>query len=128
MLFAVSNINFVVCLRNVLSSTFFQLTDLPRQPTNVMIDPTTKQITWEEVAGYECLPGSHFVVEYKKSQLVNWTTTGYLQNRRFDLSNVSKGEMYDVRIYAENFIGRSPPSKVVTFRTNRKLRRISITQ
>ena len=118
-----------VCLRNVLSSIFlFQLTDLPRQPTNVTIDPTTKQITWEEVAGYECLPESHFVVEYKKSQSVNWTTAGYLKNRRFDLSNVSRGEIYDVRIYAENFIGRPPPSKVATFRTNRKLRRITISQ
>jgi len=95
-----------------------QILDLPRQPTNVMIDPTTKQITWEEVAGYECLPESHFVVEYKKSQSVNWTTAGYLKNRRFDLSNVSQGEIYDVRIYAENVIGRSQPSKVVTFRTN----------
>ena len=125
------NTNFVrVCLRNVLSSIFlFQLTDLPRQPTNVTIDPTTQQITWEEVAGYECLPESHFVVEYKKSQSKkNWTTAGYLKNRRFDLSNVSRGEIYDVRIYAVNVIGRSPPSKVATFRTNRKLRRISISQ
>ena len=53
---------------------------------------------------------------------MNWTTAGYFENRRFDL-NASKGEIYDVRIYAENFIGRSPPSKVVTFRTNSKLRR-----
>ena len=98
---------------------------MPRQPSNVMIDPTTKQITWQDVSGYECLPESHFVVEYKKTQSVNWTTAGYFENRRFDL-NASKGEMYDVRIYAENFIGRSPPSKVVTFRTNSKLRRIAI--
>ena len=100
------------------------MADVPRQPSNVMIDSTTKQITWAEVAGYECLPKSHFVVEYKKGQSVNWTTAGYFDNRTFDLANVSKGERYDVRIYAKNFIGRSPPSKVITFLTNSKLRRI----
>ena len=88
-----------------------------------MINPKTKQITWQEVAGYECLPESQFVVEYKKNQSVNWKTAGYFDNRRFDL-NASKGEIYDVRIYAENFFGRSPPSKVVRFRTNSKLIRI----
>ena len=113
-------------MRNVLSNILFtliELTDVPRQPSNVMINPKTKQITWQEVAGYECLSGSHFVVEYKKNQSVNWTTAGYFDNRTFDL-NASKGEIYNVRIYAENVIGRSPPSKVVTFRTNGKLRRI----
>lgn len=116
-------------MRILLSSIlfYFKLTDVPRQPSNVIIDPTTKQITWAEVAGYECLPESHFVVEYKKTQSRNWTTAGYFENRRFDL-NASKGEIYDVRIYAENFIGRSPPSEVVTFRTNGKLRRIVSSQ
>ena len=32
-------------------------------------------------------------------------TAGYFENRRFDL-NASKGEIYDLRIYAENIIGK----------------------
>lgn len=50
---------------------------------------------------------------------------GYFENRRFDF-NVFKGEIYDVRIYVENFIGRSLLFKVVIFRINSKLRRIVI--
>jgi len=113
-------------MRNMLSSIIFSfvlhVTDVPRQPTNVRINSITKQITWAKVAGYDCLPESHFVVEYKKSQSGIWMTAArYFENRRFDL-NASKGEMYDVRIYAENFIGRSLSSKVVTFRTNSKFK------
>ena len=111
-------------MRNMLGSIIFsfELTDVPRQPINVRINSMTKQITWAKVVGYDCLPESHFVVEYKKTQSGIWMmAAGYFENRRFDL-NASKGEIYDLRIYAENVIGRSSPSKVITFRTNGKFR------
>lgn len=106
----------------------FALTDVPRPPSNVVINSKTKQITWTEVAGFGCLPKSHFVVEYKKNKSVTWKTAGYFDNRTFDLVNASKGEEYDVRIYAQNSIGRSPISRTITFWTNSKLREIFIRQ
>lgn len=97
------------------------MTDVPRPPSNVVINSTTKQITWTKVAGYECLPKpSHFVVEYKKSEAVTWRTAGYFDNRTFDLVKPSKGEKYDVRIFAKNSVGRSPSATIITFWTNSK--------
>ena len=103
-------------------SIFFALTDKPRPPSNVVINLKTKQITWTKVAGYGCLPKSHFVVEYKKSKSVTWKTAGYFDSRTFDLVNASKGEEYDVRIYEQNIVGTSPKSRTITFWTNSKLR------
>ena len=108
-------------IRDPVDFIFFALTDVPKPPSNVVIDSTTKQITWAKVAGYECLPKpSHFVVEYKKSEAVTWRTAGYFDNRTFDLKKPSKGEKYDVRIFAKNSVGRSPTSKIITFWTNSK--------
>lgn len=101
---------------------------MPRPPSNVIINSITKQITWTEVAGYDCLPKSHFVVEYKKKKSATWKTAGYFDSKTFDLVNASKGEKYDVRIYSLNSIGRSSASRTVTFWTNSKLGKLFMSQ
>lgn len=76
-------------------------------PSNLKLDPPTKQITWTEDPRYQCLPKSHFVVEYKKSSSSTWTTAGYFENKTFDLVSPVKGKKYDVKVYAINSVGRS---------------------
>ncbi|CAH3019856.1 unnamed protein product [Porites evermanni] len=93
--------------------------DLPRPPSNLVVDPQTKQITWKNVPGYKCLPESHFVVQYKKYSSTKWNNAGYFDNRTFDLKNATKGEKYHVQIYAINVVGKSQIKSVV-FWTNIK--------
>ena len=88
-------------------------------PSNLILDPSTKQITWTEDPRYQCLPTSHFVVEYKKSSSSNWTTAGYFNNKTFDLENPVKGRQYVVRVYAINSVGRSR-GRTKSFFTNSK--------
>lgn len=88
-----------------------------------MIDRYSKRVSWTKEPGYECLPKSYFVVEYKKNLSKNWTFAGYFDHGVFDLVNVSKGEKFNVRIFAKNVIGSSPAS-LITFWTNSKFRNI----
>ena len=96
---------------------YFALTDIPRSPSNLEVDPLTKQVRWKEVPGYGCLPKSHFVVEYKKSSASRWTTAGYFDNRTFDLVNPIKGQEYVVKVYARNSVGKGG-QRSVRFWTN----------
>ena len=101
-----------------MSSNFLQA-DLPRPPSNLVVDPQTKQITWKKGPGYKCLPESHFVVQYKKYSSTKWNNVGYFDKGTFDLKNATKGEKYHVQIYAINDVGKSQIKSVV-FWTNSK--------
>ena len=85
-----------------------------------MLKQSTKQITWDEYPGFECLPKSHFVVQYKKGSSLKWITAGYFDNKTFDLINAAKGDQYLVKIFAINSVGKSR-TREVSLWTNSKL-------
>ena len=114
-----NKVHFGICPSDKWVLTFLQ-PDLPRPPSNLAVDPQTKQMTWKNVPGYKCLPESHFVVQYKKYSSIKWNNAGYFDNRTFDLKNATKGEKYHVQIYAINVVGKSQ-IKSVAFWTNSKL-------
>ena len=114
-----NKVHFGICASGKWVLTFLQ-PDLPRPPSNIAVDPQTKQMTWKNVPGYKCLPESHFVVQYKKYSSIKWNNAGYFDKRTFDLKNATKGEKYHVQIYAINFVGKSQ-IKSVSFWTNSKL-------
>ena len=114
-----NKVHFGICVSDKWVLNFLQ-PDLPRPPSNLAVDPQTKQITWKNVPGYRCLPESHFVVQYKKYSSTKWNNAGYFDNRTFDLNNATKGEKNHVQIYAINVVGKSQ-IKSVSFWTNSKL-------
>ncbi|CAF3878648.1 unnamed protein product, partial [Adineta steineri] len=113
--------NYKLILKNVAgtaeASFDVQIQNVPQPVRNLKIDNIqgdSAHVTWEEPLDDGGLPITSYYVEYRDIRRGQYIKSERLtgQTLEYDLSRLTKGSKYTVRVLAENKIGQSEPTEI----------------
>ncbi|CAF1556967.1 unnamed protein product, partial [Adineta ricciae] len=113
--------NYKLILKNVAgtaeASFEVKIQNVPQPVRNLKIDnihADSAHVTWEEPADDGGLPITSYFVEYRDTRRSQYVRSERLtaQTLEYELTRLTKGSKYSVRVLAENKLGQSEPTEI----------------